>query len=86
MAFQSDLIKYIMPFPKGIPMHDVWIGLMAEYFGKVKYIDTPLIYYRKHQNNLSETGVKSSKRLSEKLVIRIKLFICLVVRIGRLKK
>lgn len=32
-------------------MHDWWCGLIASYFGKIDYIDTPLILYRQHTNN-----------------------------------
>lgn len=32
-------------------MHDWWCGLIASYFGKIDYIDKPLIQYRQHTNN-----------------------------------
>ena len=35
MAFDRKLLKKIMPMPRFIPMHDQWIGLMAEIYGKV---------------------------------------------------
>ena len=43
MAFDRKLLKHILPMPKYIPMHDQWIGLMGEVYGKVVLIDTPLI-------------------------------------------
>ena len=52
-----------MPIPRYIPMHDQWIGLMGEKYGKVKFIDTPLIYYRVHGGNV--TGGKTT--LEQKL-------------------
>lgn len=81
MAFRSELIDYALPFPKHIPMHDIWLGLIAEWYGKVKYIDEPFLYYRKHESNLSETGRKSSKSLFEKFKMRTNLIVSLVQRI-----
>ena len=56
MAFRSELKKYILPFPKKIPMHDQWIGLMAEKHGNVVFIDEPLILYRRHGGNVTGNG------------------------------
>ena len=63
MAFDRKLLKKIMPIPRYIPMHDQWIGLMGEKYGKVKFIDMPLIYYRVHGGNV--TGGKTT--LEQKL-------------------
>ena len=65
MAFDRSLIKKIMPIPRYIPMHDQWIGLMGEIYGKVEFIDTPLICYRVHGDNVT-AGQKESS-LSQKL-------------------
>lgn len=56
MAFRSEMRKYILPFPPKIPMHDQWIGLMAERHGKVGLISTPLILYRRHGGNVTGNG------------------------------
>ncbi|MBQ8029100.1 MAG: glycosyltransferase family 2 protein [Clostridia bacterium] len=65
MAFDRKLLKKIMPIPRHIPMHDQWIGLMGEIYGKVTLIDTPLIYYRVHGDNV--TAGKKESSLSQKL-------------------
>ena len=51
MAFRKELKDTILPFPVNIPMHDSWIGLLAELNGNVLFIPEKLIYYRRHQNN-----------------------------------
>lgn len=51
MAFKSSLRDVILPFPERIPMHDSWIGLMAELNGKVLFIPDKLVYYRRHGQN-----------------------------------
>lgn len=56
MAFRSEMRKFILPFPGKIPMHDQWIGLMAEKHGKIGLIDDPLILYRRHGDNVTGNG------------------------------
>ncbi len=63
MAFRSEMKKYILPFPKIIPMHDQWIGLMAEKHGKVGLIDEPLILYRRHGGNVTGNGSDFTTKL-----------------------
>lgn len=60
MAFRKELLPYVLPFPKHILWHDMWIGLMAEKKGKTIFIPDTLLYYRRHGNNASATAEKSS--------------------------
>lgn len=53
MCFTHDLLPYILPFPQNICMHDQWIGLITELYGSSLFVHDRLIYYRRHQNNLS---------------------------------
>ncbi len=53
MAFVNNKIP-ILPFPKNLPMHDWFIGLRHIIKGKVKYINEPLIYYRRHSQNVTK--------------------------------
>jgi glycosyltransferase involved in cell wall biosynthesis len=71
MAFKSSLLGTALPFPEKLPMHDLWLGLLAELKGKTYYIKEPLIYYRRHSENLSTTGAKSGNSLLKKLEYRI---------------
>ena len=81
MAFKADLLKVALPFPKNIPMHDVWLGLLAEANGDTAYIDQPLIYYRRHDENTSTTGGKSGNSLLKKLKFRYYLLTSLIIRL-----
>ena len=47
------MLEYIMPFPKNIPAHDMWIGIINSSYGKVGFIDEPLFYYRRHNENVT---------------------------------
>ena len=54
MAFRRELLEYILPFPENLPMHDQWIGLMAEKHGSVRLLRIPLIRYRRHGANATK--------------------------------
>lgn len=51
LAFTRELLDVALPFPRGIPMHDMWLGLLAERFGTVEFVNTPLLAYRRHGTN-----------------------------------
>ena len=54
MAFRRELLDVALPFPENIPMHDQWLGLMAEKHGSVRLLRTPLLLYRRHAGNATE--------------------------------
>lgn len=83
MAFNKSLVKHILPFPKNLSMHDSWIGLVAEMYGRTKYVNEPLVYYRRHQSNLSTTGGKSSNGLMTIAAMRMGLMVNLTRRMLR---
>lgn len=58
------LLDYILPLPdKKEIMYDVFIGLTASMVGNKYNIDEPLMYYRRHENNV--TG-RIGKRIKKK--------------------
>ncbi len=79
MAFDRSLMKRIMPIPRFIPMHDQWIGLIGEVYGKVTFIDSPLIYYRVHGENVTggETTTKQKLKWRSYLIRRLSMRIFL---------
>lgn len=40
-----------MPISDKAIMHDWWLGIVAAAFGKIIFLDMPLIHYRQHENN-----------------------------------
>ena len=56
MAFRRSILDKALPFPKNLPMHDQWLGLVAEKNFKVKFIDEPLVEYRQHSTNATHIG------------------------------
>ena len=74
MAFDRKLLKYIMPVPKNIPMHDQWIGIMGEIYGKVKFLDLPLIYYRVHGGNVTGGETSFNQKMMWRRYLITKLY------------
>ena len=60
MAFRKEIKEYVLPFPKHVLWHDMWIGLMVEKHGKTKFINDQLLYYRRHGDNASATSEMST--------------------------
>lgn len=75
MAFRKELVREFVPFPEGIPMHDQWIGLIAERNGAVIVLEEkPLLFYRRHGGNVSDTSHAS---LIQMIKWRLKVINCL---------
>lgn len=81
MAFKAKMLKYSLPFPKNLPMHDMWIYFISALYGKTYYVNKPLIYYRRHGSNASNASEKTTNSLLEVISIRLNLFIALFRRV-----
>ena len=69
-AFRREVLEVALPFPKRLPWHDWWIGLVAAAFFRVVFLDAKWIRYRRHGANASPTGEKSRFTLAKKIVMR----------------
>lgn len=83
MAMRRKVLERSLPFPEDTPMHDWWIGLIAEAAFKTEFIAEPLVLYRRHNSNASLTGGNSSFSVFRKLVWRLVLVKNLVLRLWR---
>ena len=83
MAFKRKVLEKALPFPKNIPMHDFWIAMVAEIFFKIKFIDEPLVLYRRHASNSSFTATESLNPLYKKIMFRLNTLQSLAIRILR---
>lgn len=74
MAFTKGILEKALPFPEDIPMHDQWIGLVAELNGGARMISEPLLLYRRHGGNVTGKRVTAAQKLTWRLnLIRILL-------------
>ena len=69
MALTRQAFTAALPFPKNLPMHDQWLGLVSEKVGRVELIDEPLLLYRRNPGSM--TGGKTS--LKQKITWRINI-------------
>lgn len=80
MAFRREILDYVLPFPKRIAMHDIWIGLSVELHGTVAFMPEPLMLYRRHGENVSFGGGGSQNSLFYQLKYRIQMLYFLLER------
>lgn len=73
LAFRKETLRYILPIPGGIAMHDIWIGLLVSRKGRVELLREPLLCYRRHGANASPTSEKSDFTLAKQLSYRLHL-------------
>jgi glycosyltransferase involved in cell wall biosynthesis len=77
MAFRREVLEAALPFPRDVPMHDWWIGLVADAFFSTAFLDAPLVRYRRHNCNASTTGGKSqlsyATRIRHRWIIALSL-------------
>jgi hypothetical protein len=79
MAVRRPLLRLALPIPRTVPMHDMWLGVLAALRGKVAYIATPYIQYRRHDTN--RTPLRSPLHWPHMIKWRAGLFIGLFRRI-----
>lgn len=78
VAFRRDVLEKALPFPKKLPMHDQWLGLIAERYFKVRWIEEPLVEYRQHSSNATHIG-NSPAGVLQKIKWRVNL-VCAILR------
>ena len=81
MAFKKSVLQYAIPFPEELSCgHDNWIGLCANKYEKIAFIDEPLFLHRVHSNNNSYLGKKSNNSFFQKINWRLRLFLNILAR------
>ncbi|MEH7179425.1 glycosyltransferase family 2 protein [Neobacillus vireti] len=71
MSFRKELKAKILPIPRNVPMHDMWIGLVADMNKSALLIPEKLIYYRRHESTV--TSVENKSSLKEKILWRFQI-------------
>jgi glycosyltransferase involved in cell wall biosynthesis len=79
MAFKRELLGEVLPFPSNLPMHDQWIGILANRHGTVEFVSKPLIYYRRH-------GSTATGREKAGLLKKLKWRLCITVQYLKRRK
>jgi len=58
IAFSRDLLEKALPFPRQIPMHDIWLGQLCERIGCTEFVPVVTMKYRKHGASLTDFRIK----------------------------
>ena len=82
LAFRSEILKKALPFPpnRKFCTHDNWLFLVGSFLFKHKVLDDTLIYYRRHEGNVSTGGLISGTSTWFKIKYRIYLCVFLIKR------
>ena len=81
LAFTRPLLEIALPFPEKIAMHDMWLGILAEIFGRVEFLPIPTIDYRRHGANVSQRSSDPIVQVQR----RFRLVWSLIGRYGKIK-
>lgn len=82
MVFKKDLIELILPIPKLVESHDLWIAMCANLAKKNIHFEAPTLQRRIHGKNASVI----SRNLIEKILARIYFSFQILVIFKRLLK
>lgn len=80
MAFRKAALSLILPFPRDILWHDMWIALILQTKHKVFLLDENLVLYRRHGNNFSTSSEKSKFSFFFKIKYRLIYLISIIKR------
>ena len=75
IAFNRTLLNFALPFPKNVPMHDMWLGNIAYLFGEVSFINRKIIKYRRHSNNYTNYKTTMKQKFTMRYYLVKNLFI-----------
>lgn len=67
MMFKKELLTHILPFPSNITYHDFWIAFVASTCGTITYTREPMIFYRKHSEQVTFSKKQTHKNYIQKL-------------------
>ena len=82
MAFKKELLTVALPFDNRIPMHDQWLGLLAEKHGGAAFLPKVLIDYRRHEGTVTKDH---HGKISAMVRNRVQLWRAVSQRLRRMK-
>lgn len=78
MAFKRSLLAKALPFPSRLTVHDQWLGMIGELYGRVLFLPEKLVAHRRHDKNASTTFHKSNHDWADKFSNRLNLALSLM--------
>ena len=81
IALRRQVLQRALPIPLGVPMHDMWLGLIAQTYGQVVFLPEILSLYRRHPEATSDAAGFSRASLIQQFGYRFRLLQALVCRL-----
>lgn len=82
MAFRANWLRYVLPFPRKLVLHDFWISYIIEKLGNPKFLMEPLIKYRVRGDSVSNG---TSNNIIYKIRYRLYIAYCIISRITKIR-
>ena len=79
MAVRGRVLALALPIPSRVPMHDMWLGVIGTAIGRVAYLPTAYLRYRRHDNNLAPDRSSSLVRLLRWRTSLLAMLVCRLV-------
>ena len=76
LAINCHLKEEIIPFPRFIPMHDIWIGIVVSIIGRTFFINENLTFYRRHPSNVTNASFNKQSAFIKILKYRLLFILC----------
>ena len=73
MVFSKDLLEVALPFPKKLPMHDMWLGILGEIYGEVNLIKEKTLKHRIHSSQFTARRSSHLEKAKWRLFLIINL-------------
>ena len=83
IAIRKSGLAVCLPIPPSVPMHDMWIGILNDLYGRTYYLPEPLLAYRRHDRNTTRPTRGSLKQI---LVWRYRLVRELLRRASEIRR
>ena len=85
IAFDRCVLRAVLPFPSGLPIHDWWIGLVAISIGDVILLNQPNLLLRRHESNTSTLSLPSKNTICYRISMRMFVLTRLIFRVTFLR-
>lgn len=78
MAFRKEIINLILPIPRFVQSHDLWIALASNLTGTNTHLDEETLFRRVHGNNVSIIKRRIFPKIWSRLVFGISIVVLLI--------
>ncbi|MDX4036584.1 glycosyltransferase family 2 protein, partial [Aliarcobacter skirrowii] len=75
LMFKKELVQYILPIPKKIRFHDIWIAFVSSTVGTITYTQESLTFYRRYDEQITKHIEKDYSSLFDRFRKKEELYL-----------